>query len=189
MVGGHINHSAQICWTFAHLELIKLYCCTNCKISFSGAVNLEAHLLTHTGEKPWRITLVPSKLLRGTRTLKRHLCNTQCSAQPYRCTVCKYGPTKLLCTNAHPLRSAVGNLLMRFFFSCPQQLNRTPCPSLAWSDQTNSQSLHNTTEWPQRLVTFETFDRSDEKTWPDQKYLPTYIPNHLPTYLPTYLPT
>ena len=64
---GHINHSAQICWTFAHLQLIKLYCCTNCKISFSGAVNLEAHLLTHTGEKPWRITLVPSKLLRGTR--------------------------------------------------------------------------------------------------------------------------
>ena len=47
---------------------------------------------------------------------KRHLCNTQCSAQPYRCTVCKYGPTKLLCTNAHPLRSAVGNLLMCFFF-------------------------------------------------------------------------
>ena len=115
MVGGHINHSAQICWT-THLQLIKLYCCTNYKISFSGAVNLEAHLLTHTGEKPWRITLVPSKLLRGTRTLKRHLCNTQCSAQPYRCTVCKYGPTKLLCTNAHPLRSAVGNLLMCFFF-------------------------------------------------------------------------
>ena len=26
------------------------------------------------------------------------------------------------------------------------------------------------------LVTFETFDQSDEKTRPDQKYQPTYIP-------------
>ena len=35
-------------------------------------------------------------------------------------------------------------------FSCPEQLNRTHCPLLAWSvrlsDQTNNQSLHNTTE-------------------------------------------
>ena len=34
-----------------------------------------------------------------------------------------------------------------------------------------------------RLVTFETFDQSDEKTWPDPKK-----PTHLPTYLPTYVP-
>ena len=25
------------------------------------------------------------------------------------------------------------------------------------------------TEWPYRLVTFETLDQSDEETWPDQK--------------------
>ena len=54
-------------------------------------------------------------------------------------------------------------------FSCPEQLNRRPCLSLAWSVTTNNQSLHNTTEWPQRLVTFETFVQSDEKTWHDQK--------------------
>ena len=43
---------------------------------------------------------------------------------------------------------------------------------------TNNQSLHNATEWPQRLVTFFTFDQSDENTWPHQKwstYLPTYV--------------
>ena len=56
------------------------------------------------------------------------------------------------------------------------------------SGTTNNQSLHNTTEWPLRLVTFETFDRSDEKTWPDQKYLHTYPLTYLTTYLPTYLP-
>ena len=32
-------------------------------------------------------------------------------------------------------------------FSCPEQLNRWPCPLLAWSVTTNNQSLHNTTEW------------------------------------------
>ena len=47
------------------------------------------------------------------------------------------------------------------------------------SGTTNNQSLHNTKEWPKRLVTFETFDQSYEETWPDQKN----------TYLPTYLPT
>ena len=54
-------------------------------------------------------------------------------------------------------------------FSCPEQLNRRPCLSVCLSGTTNNQSLHNTTEWPQRLVTFETFDQRDEKTWPDQK--------------------
>ena len=28
---------------------------------------------------------------------------------------------------------------------------------------------HNALEHPQRLVTFETFDQSDEETWPDQR--------------------
>ena len=30
--------------------------------------------------------------------------------------------------------------------SCPQQLNRTPCPLVGLSVTTNNQSLHNTTE-------------------------------------------
>ena len=38
-------------------------------------------------------------------------------------------------------------------------------------------------------MTFETFDQSDEETWPDQIELPTYIPTYLPTYLPTFLST
>ena len=33
-------------------------------------------------------------------------------------------------------------------FSCPEQLNRTHCPSLGSSVTTNNQSLHNTIEWP-----------------------------------------
>ena len=32
------------------------------------------------------------------------------------------------------------------FFSCPEQLNRFPCPLLGWSVTTNNQSLQNTTE-------------------------------------------
>ena len=39
------------------------------------------------------------------------------------------------------------------------------------------------TEW---LVTFETFDQSDEKRWPDQK-IPTYQNTYPLTYLATYL--
>ena len=35
-----------------------------------------------------------------------------------------------------------------FIFSCPEQLNRWPCPLVCLSDTTNNQSLHNTTEWP-----------------------------------------
>ena len=35
-------------------------------------------------------------------------------------------------------------------------------------------------------MTFETFDQSDEETWPDQK-IPTYLLTHLPVDLPTYL--
>ena len=43
-------------------------------------------------------------------------------------------------------------------------------PLLGRSGTTNNQSLHNIAEWPQRLVTFETFDHSDEETWPDQHF-------------------
>ena len=43
-------------------------------------------------------------------------------------------------------------------------------------------------ERSKRLVTFETFDQSDEKTWPDQK-IPTYLHTYPLTYLPTYLCT
>ena len=42
-------------------------------------------------------------------------------------------------------------------------------------------------ERSQRLLTFETFDQSDEKTWPDQK-ISTYQHTYSPTYLPIYLP-
>ena len=72
------------------------------------------------------------------------------------------------------------------FFSCPEQLNRWPCHSLTHS-LTDSLSDF----WfSQYRVTLETFDQSDEETWPDQKiYLPTYQPTHLPTYLPTCPPT
>ena len=43
------------------------------------------------------------------------------------------------------------------------------------SDRTNNQSLHKPTEWSHTLVTFGTFDQSDEETWPDQKRS-TYLP-------------
>ena len=47
---------------------------------------------------------------------------------------------------------------------------------------------NNFKEQSHRLVTFETFDQSDEETWPDQKELPSNIPDQWPpTYLPTYL--
>ena len=51
------------------------------------------------------------------------------------------------------------------------QLNSSIGDLVSWLGTTNinNQSLHNTAEWPQRLVTFETFDQSDEGTWPDQK--------------------
>ena len=42
-------------------------------------------------------------------------------------------------------------------------------------------------ERSERLVTYETFDQSDEKTWPDQE-IPTYLHTYPPTYLPTYVP-
>ena len=64
----------------------------------------------------------------------------------------------------------------RRIFSCPEQLNRWPNHSLTdWLTQSLSHwryfyfwHTQNTTEWPKRLVTFETFFKSDEETWPDQ---------------------
>ena len=41
----------------------------------------------------------------------------------------------------------VGILKPSRIFSCPEQLNRTHCPSLGPSVTTNNQSLHNITEW------------------------------------------
>ena len=65
-------------------------------------------------------------------------------------------------------------------FSCPEQLNWWPCPLLGLTELYN-QSLHKPTEWPHTLVTFGTFDQSDEETWPDQKELPIYPPTYLST--------
>ena len=48
-------------------------------------------------------------------------------------------------------------------FSCPEQLNRTHCPS----GTTKGTFTFDITDWPKRPVTFETFDQSDEETWPD----------------------
>ena len=57
------------------------------------------------------------------------------------------------------------------FFSCPQQLNRWPCHWLTdWLTFT-----FDITEWPERLVTFETFDQSDEETWPDQHFDKSFL--------------
>ena len=55
-------------------------------------------------------------------------------------------------------------------------------PLLAWSDQTNNQSLHNTTEWPQRLVTFETFDQSERRHDLTQKNHPVGILKKITLY-------
>ena len=80
----------------------------------------------------------------------------------------------------------LSTVVCRKLFSCPEQLNRWPCPLVAWSVTTNNQSLLNTTESTLSIVTFETFDQRDEKTWPDQKrstYLPTFLPTSLHPYI------
>ena len=55
----------------------------------------------------------------------------------------------------------------------PDQQNRQWQRQIQWQRQRQRQlpiHLENTLkERPQRLVTFETFDQSDEETWPDQK--------------------
>ena len=65
-----------------------------------------------------------------------------------------------------------------FFLAVPWQLNRWPCHWLLTSLPTYlppslptySALLKNTTiEHSERFVTFETFDQSDEETWPDQQ--------------------
>ena len=92
------------------------------------------------------------------------------------------------CSNCTSLFSAVNVVHSKNqpFFSCQEQLNRWPCSSLGWSvcHQTNNQSLHNTTKWPQRLVTFETFDQGWDEGWQD---ITTYLQTYPPTYLPTFL--
>ena len=73
-------------------------------------------------------------------------------------------------------------------FSCPQQLNRTHCPSLG-------PSVH---PLPLTIRVFTTLQSDPRDLWPlrhlirvmrrhdlTKKYLPTYIPTHLPTYLCT----
>ena len=65
-----------------------------------------------------------------------------------------------------------------FFFSCPQQLNRWPCHWLThWLTVLLLLTLQSDPRdlWPLRhlirVVTFETFVQSDEKTWHDQNKL------------------
>ena len=84
-------------------------------------------------------------------------------------------------------KTIIQNTCILFLAVQNSSIGHLVCPS----GTTNNKSLHNTTEWPQRLVTFETFDQRDEKTLlPTYKptYLLTYLPNYLPTYMPIYLP-
>ena len=81
----------------------------------------------------------------------------------------------------------VETIFVVFIFSCPEQLNRWPCPLVRWLVPLTPLTIRAfttlQTEWTWRLVSFETFDQSDEETWPDQKrstYLPTYLPTSLP---------
>ena len=70
-----------------------------------------------------------------------------------------------------------------FFFSCPG----SSIPTLADSLTATLGFQHKF--WLLRLETLQTFDQSDEETWPDEKNtcLPTYLPTYLPTCPPTYL--
>ena len=55
---------------------------------------------------------------------------------------------------------------MCMFFSCPADSSIGDLVT----DSLSEPPFENTTpEWPQRLVTLETFDQGDEGTWPDQK--------------------
>ena len=74
-------------------------------------------------------------------------------------------------------------ILAFVFLAVHRQLYRIHCLSVC-PTPTNNQILHDTKEWPKRIVTFETFDQSDEKTRPDPKR-PTYLRTYSPTYLPT----
>ena len=74
-------------------------------------------------------------------------------------------------------------LQVTLLFSCPQTAQQD-CMSLGWSGTTKTPFDFDIKERSQRLVIFETFDQSDEKTRPDSKK-----PTHLHTYAPTYLCT
>ena len=76
----------------------------------------------------------------------------------------------------HSQWSGLG-LAHKLFFSCHSSIGLSVPWLLALSDTTNNQSLHNTTEWPQRHLI-----RGMRRH--DQNYQLTYLPStHLPTYL------
>ena len=53
-----------------------------------------------------------------------------------KCNICHYSDYTI----------TVHSDTLSVIFSCPEQPNRWPCPSLALSDQTNNQSFHNNRE-------------------------------------------
>ena len=55
-----------------------------------------------------------------------------------------------------------------YIFSCPDRVWDSSIPTPVTTDRQGGFTFWHT-EWPQSLVTFETFDQSDEETWPDQK--------------------
>ena len=85
---------------------------------------------------------------------------------------------QLLCAHVFDTSSAVSSSNHVFLAVQNSSISDlVPC-LVCLSDRTNNQSLHKPTEWSHTLVTFRTFDQSDEETWPDQKrstYLHTYI--------------
>ena len=56
-----------------------------------------------------------------------------------------------------------------FVFSCTADSSIGDLVTDSLTDWVRDLLKNTTTEWPQRLVTFETFDQSYEETWPDQK--------------------
>ena len=83
-------------------------------------------------------------------------------------------------------------LVQKYVFSCPEQLNRWPCHWLTHSVShstftfdTQIATLETCDLWDIWSdwwgVTFETFDQSDEETWPDKIILPTHLPTCPPS--------
>ena len=58
---------------------------------------------------------------------------------------------------------------MLLLFSCPADSSIGDLVTHSLTHSLSDLFKNTPTEWPQRLVTFETFDQSDEGTWPDQK--------------------
>jgi len=54
-------------------------------------------------------------------------------------------------------------------FSCPADSSIGDLVTHWLTEWVRDLFKNTTTEWPQRRVTFETFDQSDEETWPEQK--------------------